>query len=321
MLELLVERRGLGNLVELAVDLHALEAALQKLGEVLAVFALAAAHHGRQQIKPRAFLQRQHPVDHLRDGLALDRETRGRRIGDADARPQQPHVVVDLGDGADRRARVARGGLLLDRDRRRQPVDAVDVRLLHHLEELPRIGRERLDVAPLALGIDRVERERRLARARQARDHHQPVARDVDVDVLQIVLARPVDRDHAGVGVAAVVLAARGHRGRFVAVRAKGNPQRSQRRAAAPATGPESPAAIHRHWKTRESPLRRGQGAYRTYQEQDRKPAADGLYLEGENRPHRAPNRAHRNRVRIGCDSRMNTEAENPHRRLRWPEA
>ena len=35
----------------------------------------------------------------------------------------------------------------------------LDVRLLHHLEELARIGREALDVAPLALGIDGVEGE------------------------------------------------------------------------------------------------------------------------------------------------------------------
>ena len=101
-------------------------------------------------------------------GLALDRQAGGRRIGNADAREEQAHVVVDLGDGADRRARVARGGLLLDRDGRRQAVDLVDVRLLHHLEELARIGRQALDIAALALGIDRVEGERGLAGAGQA---------------------------------------------------------------------------------------------------------------------------------------------------------
>ena len=203
--ELLVERRHLADLVELAVDLDALVALLEELGELLAVLALAAAHHRRQQIEPRALGQRQDAVDHLADGLALDRQAGRGRIGHADARPEQPHVVVDLGDGADGRARVARGGLLLDRDRRREAVDLVDVRLLHHLEELARIGRERLHVAPLALGIDRVEGERGLARAGQAGEHHQLVARDLHVDVLEIVLARAADRDHA----AAVEVAAR----------------------------------------------------------------------------------------------------------------
>jgi len=44
-----------------------------------------------------------------------------------------------------------------------EAVDVVDVRLLHHLEELPRVSGERLDVAPLALGVDRVDRQARLA--------------------------------------------------------------------------------------------------------------------------------------------------------------
>ncbi len=50
VLELLVERRGLGDLMEGAVDLDALEAALHQLGQLLAVFALAAAHDRRQQV-------------------------------------------------------------------------------------------------------------------------------------------------------------------------------------------------------------------------------------------------------------------------------
>ena len=87
------------------------------------------------------------------------------------------------------------GGLLLDGDRRRQPLDVVDIRLLHHLEELPRIGRQALDIAPLALGIDRVEGERGLAGAGQPGEHDERVARDRQVDVLEIVLARAADGD------------------------------------------------------------------------------------------------------------------------------
>ena len=204
--EFLVERRRVGDLVELAVDLDALVALLHELGEFLAVLALAAAHHRREQIKPRAFRQRQDAVDHLRHGLAFDRQAGRGRVGHADARPQQPHVVVDLGDGADRRARIARGGLLLDRDGGRQAVDLVDVRLLHHLQELPRVGRQAFDVAALALGIDGVEGERGLARARQAGEHHELVARNIDIDVLEIVLARAADRERAAVAAAGRLL-------------------------------------------------------------------------------------------------------------------
>src|SRR6202008_2755637 len=43
--------------------------------------------------------------------------------------------------------------------------------------------------------VDRVEGERGLAGARQAGNHHQAIARQVEVDVLQIVLASAADRD------------------------------------------------------------------------------------------------------------------------------
>ncbi len=197
--EFLVERLDLLDLVEGAVDLDALIALAQELGQLLAVLALAPAHDRRQHIDARAFRQRQHAVDHLRDRLALDRQTGGRRVGHADARPEQAHVVVDLGDGADGRARVLRGGLLFDGNSRRQAVDLVDVRLLHHLEELPRIGGEQLDIAPLPLGIDGVEGERGFAGARQAGEHDQLVARNGDVDILEVMLARATDRNHAGI--------------------------------------------------------------------------------------------------------------------------
>ena len=41
----------------------------------------------------------------------------------------------------------------------------VDVRLLHLLQELARIGGERFDVTPLPLGVNGIEGERGFARA------------------------------------------------------------------------------------------------------------------------------------------------------------
>src|SRR5205823_3607111 len=68
VLHLLVEGRDRVDLVELAVDLHALEAALLELLQLLAVLALAAAHHRRKQVKPCTFRHLQDAVDHLRYG-------------------------------------------------------------------------------------------------------------------------------------------------------------------------------------------------------------------------------------------------------------
>ncbi len=111
-------------------------------------------------------------------------------VRDADPREQQPQMVVDLRDGPDRRTRIAARALLVDRDGRGEAVDLVDVRLLHLAEELPRVGGQALDIAALALGIDRVEGQAGLAGAGQAGDDDEPIAREGDRHVLQIVFAR-----------------------------------------------------------------------------------------------------------------------------------
>src|SRR4029079_10804976 len=77
----------------------------------------------------------------------------------------------------------------------REALDQVDVGLFHELEELARIGRERLDVAALALGVERVEGKRGLAGARQAGDDDEALARQVEAQVAQVVRARAADAD------------------------------------------------------------------------------------------------------------------------------
>src|SRR6185437_2454110 len=178
-----------------AVDLQALEALLLQFGDFLAVLALAPADIGRQQQQPRAFGQQHDLVDHLRNGLGLDRQAGGRRVGDADPRPQQAHIVVDFGDRADGRTRVLRGRLLFDRDGRREAFDQVNIGLGHQLQELARIGRQAFDITALAFGIDGVESERRLARAGQAGQDDELAARYVDIDSLEVMLARAAHLD------------------------------------------------------------------------------------------------------------------------------
>ena len=113
----------------------------------------------------------------------------------ADVRVEQAEVIVNLGGGGDDGARAAAGTALFDGDGRRQALDEVHVRLLHLVEELPGVGGEALDVFALALGVNGVERQRRFAAAAQAGDDHQPVARDVQREVLEIMLTRAADAD------------------------------------------------------------------------------------------------------------------------------
>ena len=176
--------------MNLAVHAHADIALLAGVLEHLNVLALFAADDRREQLHARFFLERHQPVDDLVDGLLVDLLAAFRAVRRADARPQQTHVVVNLGDSADRRARVLRGGLLVDGDGGRQTVNIVHIRLVHLTEELPRVARQRFNVAALTLGVDCVKRQGRFARAGQTGEHHQLVARNLDVDVFQVVLSR-----------------------------------------------------------------------------------------------------------------------------------
>src|SRR5215204_5562731 len=67
------------------------------------------------------------------------------------------------------------------------------VRFLHLTEELARVCGQRFDIAPLALGEDGVEGQGGFAGTRQSSEDNQPVARDLDVDVFEIVLTGAAD--------------------------------------------------------------------------------------------------------------------------------
>ena len=104
-------------------------------------------------------------------------------------------MVPDLGDRANGRTRVARRALLVNGDRRREPINGINVGLLHLPKELTCVGREALNVASLALGVDRVEGEARLTRARDASNDDELVAWNVEVDPLEVVLAGAANGD------------------------------------------------------------------------------------------------------------------------------
>lgn len=133
---------GLVRRAAARADAEAHEALRLHRLEQVHVLALAVGHHGRQDHQLGVGRQRQHGIHHLRHALRFQRLAVLRAVGRAGAGVQQAQVVVDLGDGADGGARVVAGGLLFDRDGRRQAFDQVDVRLFHQLQELPRIGRQ-----------------------------------------------------------------------------------------------------------------------------------------------------------------------------------
>ena len=196
VLDLPVERQVVGQVDDLAVDPRPHVAGPGQLGEEVLVFPLLAAdHRGQHQERRPGGQLLEDPRDDLLAGLGRHRPAAVRAVPLPDPGKEHPQVVVDLGDRADRRPRVPPAGLLLDRDRRAEPVDPVDLGLGHLAQELPGVAREALDIPPLALGIERVKRQRALARARDAGQADQLAPRQHQRHVAEVVLASPPDHD------------------------------------------------------------------------------------------------------------------------------
>ena len=124
------------------------------------------------------------------DGLAADGA-----IGLADMGEEKAEIIVDFGSGRDDGARIRPGNALFDGDGGREALDKINIRLLHLIEELARISRERLDILSLSLSVNCIEGQRRLARSAQAGDDHQFAARNGERQIFEIMLARPSDFD------------------------------------------------------------------------------------------------------------------------------
>ncbi len=114
----LVERRRLGQVVLLAVDPDPHEALLAgRLEDPVALgLAVLDERPEDEQARPLRAGARTWSTICWTVWRSISWPYGAVRV--ADPGEQQPEVVVDLGDGADRRARVPDGALLVDRDRR-----------------------------------------------------------------------------------------------------------------------------------------------------------------------------------------------------------
>src|SRR6185295_19051830 len=105
--------------------------------------------------------QLKHAIGNLIDRVLLYDASAFATVGYANAREQQPEIVIDLRrrthSGTGRPRRIP----LPYRNGRRDPADLVDFRFFDSFEKLPRVGGQGFDIPPLALGINGVEGERR----------------------------------------------------------------------------------------------------------------------------------------------------------------
>ena len=132
--------------------------ALQALQHIAEFSPLIFDHRG-QHHEPRFRRQERDAVDDFGGRLTGHGRSGLRIMGLTQVRVKKPQVIVNLRGGRNGRARIGPAGALLDGDGRRQPLDVVDLGLLHLVEELPCVGREALHVLALPLREQRVEGE------------------------------------------------------------------------------------------------------------------------------------------------------------------
>ena len=178
-----------------AVDADARIALLPRLAEQVAELALLAPDERGEDLHAGTVVVLEDQLQDLVDGIADDRLSAMGAVGHPDAAVEQAQVVVDLGDGPYDGTRVVARPLLFDGDGGGQAGDVVHIRLLLDAQKLARVGRQGLHVAPLPLGIERVERQGRLAGPRRPRYDHQPAPRNVHAHVLEVVFPGPFDAD------------------------------------------------------------------------------------------------------------------------------
>jgi len=116
-------------------------------------------------------------------------------------------VIVDFRGGGEGGAAATSGVALFDREGGGETLDGVDSRGGQPLKVEAGVGGEAFEVPPLALGVDGVESEGRLARAGRAGEDNEAVFGDVEIEAGEIVLAGAADAEE-------IAGAAHGWRGR-----------------------------------------------------------------------------------------------------------
>jgi len=153
------------------------------------------ADHWSEDHEPAAFGKAKDGIDDLLGAAAKDGPAGGGIVRLTDRSVKDPKIIVDLRGGGHGAAGIRGRGSLFQRNGGRKAFDEIDIRLLHLVEELARIGRKALDVSALALGKKGVEGERRFAGSTDAGYHDQLVAWEFDRDIAEVVLSRTDDLD------------------------------------------------------------------------------------------------------------------------------
>jgi hypothetical protein len=109
--------------------------------------------------------------------------------------PKQFGVIGDFSHGPDCGTGGFDGVPLFDGNGGRNAFDAVRLGFIHAVEELAGVRGERFDVPALAFGKEGFKGQGTFARPAQAGDDHQLAQRQVEVNILQVVLPHATKAD------------------------------------------------------------------------------------------------------------------------------
>ena len=102
----------------------------------------ATSHYGSKNLKTPPSFALKNAVRDVLDALPSNRLSTLDTVRDACSRPEQTKVVINLGNGSHSGPGVSVGGFLIDRDRRAESLNDVNVWSVNLTEELPGVGRE-----------------------------------------------------------------------------------------------------------------------------------------------------------------------------------
>ena len=193
VLSTMIDVRSLFQRVRGAVDANSSKPVSSQTFKRRFVRCLPVNFMRRQNQHSRLLRELQDCIDDLVRGLLFSLVTTRWAVHGPQSREQNSKVVVDFRHCTDRGSRSGPDGFLFDGNGRTEPMNTVDPGTRHLTQKLSRIRRQTLHVAPLTFRVQRIHRQRRLAAATgPAKDTHF-TARNIQIDLLQIVLSGPID--------------------------------------------------------------------------------------------------------------------------------
>ena len=184
-----VDLHVVGEFADFAVHTYPEKAFLGHLGKEFAVVAFTCFHQRGKHHDVTAAILFDDEVENLFLGIFHHSFPADVGVGNADAGIKQSDEVVNLGHRADGGTGILVGGFLFDGDDGTESGDAVHIGTFDVAYEMACIGRECFHIAALTFGVDGVEGKTRFAAAAETGENNKLVAGNVEVHILQVVLA------------------------------------------------------------------------------------------------------------------------------------